>query len=82
MALTQRTGEKQAKHPGFVIGLVLEDRRIAFAPSFEALEQELMATYELMVRVVNDIPRPEASLFQDDRYPVKYLKVSLKKKKL
>jgi dynein heavy chain len=72
----RRGSDVSARHPGFVIGLALDGRTIAFTPSFQNLEDDLLSIYDEMVDVVNNIPTVETSMpSESSRYPQKFLKV-------
>ncbi len=51
--------------PGFILRLVLEDKKIKFDPAIAEFEESLLSLYDMMFRVVQSIPRVETRLYAE-----------------
>ncbi|XP_019945265.2 dynein axonemal heavy chain 7 isoform X2 [Paralichthys olivaceus] len=60
-----KLSERASEHPGFVLHLILEDRKINFEPDFKLFEEALINQYEYMLRSISMVPRVETKLYPE-----------------
>lgn len=51
--------------PGFILRLVLDDKKIKFDPTIEEFEDSMMGLFERMAQVIQSIPRIETRLYAE-----------------
>ncbi|XP_053328214.1 dynein axonemal heavy chain 7 [Spea bombifrons] len=64
--IVQPLGSVRAyEHPGFIMRLILDNVSIKFEPDFNDYETVLLNVYDLMIKVVNLVPRVETKLYSE-----------------
>jgi len=54
---------RKYEHSGLILRLILEDTAIKYEPEFNDFEIVLLNLYDIMVKVVNIVPRVETKLY-------------------